>query len=66
MAGNDHPEDSKAGRVRRLYDRLASILKGLPADRREAFQEHLRKQDEHGEETNQADDDHGPAQSGDR
>ena len=47
MESDDRPEDPKAGRIKRLYDRLADILNGLGPERAEAFQEHLREQASH-------------------
>jgi hypothetical protein len=40
--GTKHPE--KEGRVKELLDRLADVLRGLPPDRQQAFQEYLNEQ----------------------
>ncbi len=42
MEAHDGKRDSEQGRLKRLYDKLASILRRLPQDRREAFGELLR------------------------
>ena len=36
--------DSGAGRIKRLYDRLAAIFRRLPPDRQQAFREHIDEQ----------------------
>jgi len=46
----------RAGRIKRLYDRLAAILRGLPPDRLEAFHDHLQDT----EASDDADDHRGP------
>jgi hypothetical protein len=61
MAADDREEHPSPGRVRKLLDRLAEILRGLPPDRQEAFREYLDEQAE-GED----DDDGGGAEEGDR
>lgn len=72
MVPDDGLPDPEAGhgRVRRLYDRLAALLKRLPQDRREAFADHLQSEleAESGQERGEVDqpDDHGPTQAGDR
>jgi hypothetical protein len=50
--------------VKRLYDRLAKILRGLPAHRREAFREHLGEQEQR-EQQKETDDDGGSTPKGD-
>jgi len=69
MGGGHDSEDPKAGCVKRLYDRLETILRGLKPDRQEAFRDHLREQNEadDGKEDPEADssDDHGATQGGD-
>jgi hypothetical protein len=51
VAADDNQPDSKEGRIKRLYDRLAAIVRGLPPERAEAFREHLSEQqgDQHGQ-----------------
>lgn len=47
MAADDRQEHPrKSGRVKRLYDRLASILRRLTPDRRQAAREYLDEQAE--------------------
>ena len=46
MEAHDGGPDSHKGRVRRLYDRLAAILRGLRPERLEALEEHLHEQGE--------------------
>jgi hypothetical protein len=55
----EHPR--KSGRVKRLYDRLASILRRLTPDRRQAAGEYLDEQAQQEEN-----DDGGRAEGGDR
>jgi hypothetical protein len=40
----DREANPGKGRIRRLYDRLAAIVRGLPPDRQEAFAEYLDEQ----------------------
>ena len=61
MAADDREGHPRKGRLRRLYDRLAEILRGLPPDRREAFGEHLDEQVKKEEK-----DDGGSTEEGDR
>lgn len=44
MAADDSAEHPDEGRVKDLLDRLAAILRGLPADRQQAFREYLDEQ----------------------
>lgn len=47
--GAEHPSED---RVKELLDRLAAILRGLPADRQQAFREYLDEQIEQEESDN--------------
>jgi hypothetical protein len=58
MAADDREKHRSPGRVRKLLDRLAEILRGLPPDRQEAFREYVDEQAE-------ADDDGGGTEEGD-
>jgi len=46
MEAHNGGPDSQEGRIRRLYDRLAAVLKGMRPERLEALEEHLNEQDE--------------------
>ena len=59
MDAHDHQADTGQGRVRRLYDRLAAVLRRLSPNRRAAFREHWREQ-----EQKEKDDDGGAEGSG--
>jgi hypothetical protein len=41
---HERPERARKGRLKAIYDRLAAILKGLPPDRLEAFQDYVDEQ----------------------
>jgi hypothetical protein len=56
MAANDDQEHSEEDRIKRLIDRLAEVLWGLPPDRQQAFREYLDERIKHEE----ADDDGAP------
>lgn len=45
MEAHDRAGHSGEGGLRRLYDRLAAILRRLPPERRDAFQEYLDEQE---------------------
>ena len=51
MVAHERTRDTGKGRVKRLYDRLASILRRLPPERRTAFAEYLDEQAEAEAET---------------
>ncbi len=44
MDFHEREGDSGESRIKRLYDRLAAIFRRLPADRQQAFREHLDEQ----------------------
>ena len=46
MEAHDGKRDSEPSRLKRLYDKLAATLGRLPQDRREAFKEYLRDEQE--------------------
>jgi len=45
---HDRKGDSRKGRLKALYDRLAGILRGLPPARQDAFEEYLSEQEQEG------------------
>jgi len=48
VAAHDRQGDSRPGRLKALYDRLAGILRGLPPARQDAFEEYLSEQEQEG------------------
>jgi hypothetical protein len=59
VAERDREADTSKGRIKRLYDRLAAILRGLRPDRRKAFDEYLDEQKENDNGGSLADRDQG-------
>jgi hypothetical protein len=46
METHDGSPDSEQSRVKRLYDELAAVLRRLSPERRKAFREYLRDEQE--------------------
>jgi hypothetical protein len=44
VASDDRAKHPSPGRIKRLLDRLAAILLGLPAERQQAFREYVDEQ----------------------
>ena len=61
MAADDRAKHRAKGRVKKLLDRLAEILRGLPPDRQKAFREYLD-----GKAAQEEKDDGGDVEDGDR
>jgi hypothetical protein len=46
METHDDQRDTRKSSLKRLYDRLASIVRRLPAERREALEDYLDDQEQ--------------------
>ena len=60
MAADDHPQHPEEDRIKQMLDRLAEILRQMPADRQKAFRDYLDEQIEQ-----EGEDDGGDVAAGD-